>query len=84
MEKRSLGEIGYEAYRAKSNGRSLISGVEIPEFDKLPQPIKDAWEAAGKEVSGVVLARLRKVLIDVMDAAGEYRRLNLKTDMKEI
>lgn len=51
----SLGEIGYEAYRAHSGGKSLVSGQEIPTFDKLSQPIKDAWEAAANAVASTVV-----------------------------
>lgn len=47
---KSLGEIGYEAYRESSGGVSLISGQPIPEFAKLPGSIKVAWEAAGAAV----------------------------------
>ncbi len=43
-------EIAYEAYRKFSNGKSLISGQDIPEFANLPEAIKNAWQAAGDAV----------------------------------
>ena len=43
-------EIAYEAYRKHSNGVSLISGATIPEFVRLPDAIKDAWQAAARAV----------------------------------
>ncbi len=50
----TLGRIAYEAYRAKSGGKSLISGADIPGFDALPEAIKQAWEAAGDAVAASV------------------------------
>jgi hypothetical protein len=50
FEDEKLGSIAYEAYRSFSDGKSLISGQPIPDYDKLPQPIKDAWMAAAKAV----------------------------------
>lgn len=54
MEPLTLGEIGYEAYRQQSGGKSLVSGADIPEFLALPAAIKEAWEAAGKAVAASV------------------------------
>ncbi len=50
----SLGEIGYEAYRNQSGGKSLISGAPIPPFESLPDAIKAAWQAAGDAVAAAV------------------------------
>jgi hypothetical protein len=51
---RTLGQIGYDAYRAHTDGKSLVSGQPIPEFDKLSVPIQNAWEAAGQAVAASV------------------------------
>ena len=50
----SLGEVGYEAYRKHSDGRSLVSGQEIPSWASLPQAIQDAWAAAGDAIAAHV------------------------------
>jgi len=44
------GEIAYEAYREKSNKRSLVTGEELPEWFKLPFMIKEAWIAAANAI----------------------------------
>lgn len=53
-DEKTLGEIAYEAYRAKSGGVSLVSGQAIPAFADLTDPIKEAWEAAGSAVASEV------------------------------
>lgn len=52
--KKSLGEIAYEAYRVSSNGKSLVSGQNIPSFANLSEPIQTAWQAAGDAVAAEV------------------------------
>lgn len=42
--------IAYEAYRAHTGGKSLVSGAPIPEWSALPLPIQDAWLAAADAV----------------------------------
>lgn len=54
MTEKTLGEIGYEAYRAHTDGKSLVSGQPIPEFTKLSPPIQEAWEKAGQAVAASV------------------------------
>lgn len=54
MGEKTLGEIGYEAYRAKSGGKSLVSGADIPPFENLSEAIKEAWEAAGDHICAAV------------------------------
>jgi hypothetical protein len=39
-------EAAYEAYRAHTGGKSLISGSPIPEWGQLPEAIQQAWQAA--------------------------------------
>ncbi len=51
---KTLGEIGYEAYRGWTDGKSLVSGKPIPEFPKLSTPIQEAWEKAGQAVAASV------------------------------
>ena len=43
----TMGEIAYYAYREASDGKSLVSGVQIPEWRYLPDNIRAAWNAAG-------------------------------------
>jgi hypothetical protein len=50
----SLAEIAYEAYRANSGGKSLVSGQPIPAFAELPEPIRAAWTAAADAVAATV------------------------------
>jgi hypothetical protein len=45
------GQAAYDAYAGHTGGRSLISGAELPRWDRLPAAIKDAWEAAAAAVS---------------------------------
>lgn len=42
----SYGRAAYERYLYASGGKSLVSGAELPGFDKLDQAIKNAWIAA--------------------------------------
>lgn len=46
-DNRTIGQIGYDAYRQHTGGKSLATGQPIPEWSELPQAIRDAWEAAG-------------------------------------
>jgi hypothetical protein len=54
MVPQTLGEIGYTAYCVSSGGKSLVSGADLPVFDKLSDAIKTAWEAAGQAVAASV------------------------------
>lgn len=42
---KSPGQLGYEAYRAKAGGKSLVSGATLPGWEDLAAEIRDAWEA---------------------------------------
>lgn len=44
------GRENYDGYRRQSEGKSLVSGEELPEWDALPGDIKAAWEAGGSAV----------------------------------
>lgn len=39
------GRAAYERYMYNSGGKSLASGAELPGWDSLPAPIRDAWMA---------------------------------------
>lgn len=49
---KSPGQIAYEGYCKASDGKSLISGAILPEWDELTPEIKGAWEAAAEAVYG--------------------------------
>jgi hypothetical protein len=51
-----LGRIAYEGYSAASDGRSLVSGVELPDWPDLPEIIRYAWTLAAAEVAAAVIA----------------------------
>jgi|HubBroStandDraft_2_1064218.scaffolds.fasta_scaffold09378_5 hypothetical protein len=44
------GKIAYDAYVASSKGKSLISGLPLPNWAAQAQNIKDAWRAAAEAV----------------------------------
>lgn len=50
MKDYRVAEIAYEAYRAHTGGKSLVSGAPIPQWSVLPLPIRDAWLAASDAV----------------------------------
>lgn len=50
-----LAKVAYEAYRASSGGRSLVSGAELPAYEDLSREIRDAWDAASQAVAAVLL-----------------------------
>jgi len=51
IEEKSLGRIGYEAYGAKSNGKSLVSGKPLPTWEHVGTLIQSAWESAASEIA---------------------------------
>ena len=44
------GQTAYEAYYAASDGRSLVTGVELPPWHELSEEIQQAWIAAASAV----------------------------------
>ena len=44
------GEIAYNAYKQSSEGKSLVSGTDLPEWDSLDADIKAAWIEASRAV----------------------------------
>jgi hypothetical protein len=54
------GQIAYEAYCRHTNGRSLVSGAELPPWDELGPEIQQAWIVAATAVlSGEIRVRAR-------------------------
>lgn len=49
----SVAEKLYEAYRGHTGGKSLATGQPIPQWEELPQAIKDAWMATAKASPGM-------------------------------
>jgi hypothetical protein len=63
----SAGQVAYEGYRKHSDGKSLVSGQEIPEWNKLPAEIQAAWNSAGEASARLML----KVIADLMQSLVE-------------
>jgi len=55
MQKKSLGQVAYEAYFEQSKGKSLISGAPLPEFGAQRQDVQAAWEAAADAVTAALI-----------------------------
>jgi len=47
---KTIGQIAYEAYCKSSEGKSLISGATLPDWDNLKPVIKKGWQAAADAV----------------------------------
>jgi hypothetical protein len=47
---KDLGQVAYEAYSDAAGGRSLISGLELPEWHDLTDDLQTAWRAAASAV----------------------------------
>jgi len=39
-------KVAYEAYRAHTGGKSLVSGQPLPTWADLPEKIREAWVVA--------------------------------------
>jgi hypothetical protein len=50
MNDQELGRTAYEGYCRASEGRSLVSGAQLPAFEVLPANIQTAWAAAAMAV----------------------------------
>jgi len=46
----NYGQVAYEGYCLSSGNKSLVSGAELPTWDKLDPKIQAAWTAAGMAV----------------------------------
>lgn len=42
----TLAQRAYEGYCEHTGGKSLATGCDLPDWDQLPDPIRDAWHAA--------------------------------------
>lgn len=49
---KTLGQVAYEAYKDFSQGKSLISGANLPEWEDQAVEIQAAWEEAGQAAVG--------------------------------
>ena len=49
-----LGKELYEAYFYAAGGKSVITGALLPEWDALPQKVRDCWEATASCVFQLV------------------------------
>ncbi len=47
---KSPGQVAFEGYAEQAEGRSLVSGAELPVWEMLPRDIQDAWEAGASAV----------------------------------
>lgn len=54
---KSLGQIAYDGYFAKCEGKSLISGAPLPTWGGQAAKIQEAWEAAADAVTQEVSKR---------------------------
>ena len=52
---KSLSQIAYEAYCESTGWKSLISGDQLPPFDKLKPTIQEAWRMAAMAVVDAVI-----------------------------
>lgn len=70
MQKKTLGDVGYTAYCKDTDNKSLVTGTELPTFEKLPVRIQEAWEKAGQAVAASV-GRSGEITGEVPDPAPE-------------
>lgn len=57
MENKTLGQVAYEAYCAKTGWKSLVSGADLPQWAELKSEIRDAWGDAAEAVAGELESR---------------------------
>lgn len=50
------GKVAYGGYCVASDGKSLISGEDLPSWEALPVQIREAWRAAADAVLMVAQA----------------------------
>lgn len=74
-----IGRTAYAGYCASGSGKSLISGVPLPEWEAQSAAIKRAWQAAAEFVVALIADNLSAL-------AGERRaeRDNLRTKLAEV
>ena len=54
MTAEDYGELAYKSYCLKSGGKSLVSGVQLPDWMALDYPIRAAWIHAASAVVDTV------------------------------
>lgn len=52
------GRVAYNGYIKQSGGKSLVTGDQLPAFEKLSGAIQDAWAAA------VIAVKLNQAMVD--------------------
>lgn len=52
--RRSLGEIGYDAYKEATGGKSAVSGADLPHFTNTNEKVQNAWEVAALAIASAV------------------------------
>lgn len=63
----NYGKVAYEAYCNATGGRSLISGAELPTWEKLDARIQNAWvEAAAAVQLTVIMEQPTKPYVGAM------------------
>lgn len=62
-----LGRAAYMAYREDSQGKSLVSGAEIPLWQDLDPRIQQAWNAAAHQVRAIVLEAIVEIANQIQD-----------------
>lgn len=54
-----LGKYAYCGYASHTKWKSLATGDDLPEWEDLPQPIRDAWNAAAVAVRERIRRKMR-------------------------
>lgn len=62
LDYRDLAKTAYDAYCARSGGKSLISAAPLPAFEDVKLDIQDAWAAASYAVAVRVEAQSRNYI----------------------
>jgi ketopantoate hydroxymethyltransferase len=52
--RRSLGEVGYDAYKEATGGKSAVSGADLPHFSNTNEKVQNAWEVAALAIASAV------------------------------
>lgn len=52
----TLGQIAYEAYCNHTGWKSLVSGAQLPAWDKLDPVIQEAWNVAADTAANAKVA----------------------------
>jgi hypothetical protein len=71
---KTYGQLAYEAYFAASDGKSLVSGAQLPAWAEQDEPIQAAWNHGGTAVADDVFADLRSGVLGP-EAQPDYRAL---------